>query len=435
MTRTTRPFVALLAGSLLLAAGGLSQPAHAQGDTIVLPGARLIDGTGAAPIEQGTLVISNGRIDAVGATAAMTLPAGATHIDLSGKTIIPGLINAHGHLNEGRADLSTRDQLISQLKLAADYGVTTVVVLGSGDGDLEETVRLGDEQESGPLDRARVYVAGPSLRDFRTEEEARAAVDRMADARADVIKIHITGGPNDMTPAVYGALIDQAHSRGLRVAAHLYYLDDAHGLVDAGVDVIGHSVRDQEVDADLIAKINSRGIAYTPTLTRDLAQFAYETTPDFFTDPFFLRHEDAFRPEITLINDPARQEQIRNDAGRQAMKPALELAYRNLKILSDAGVLIALGTDSGTNLGQWIGYFEHTELEMMVDAGMTPAQVIVAATSAAARSMELDDELGTLQPGRRADLLVLNANPLEDIRATREIDSVWIGGARLPGVP
>ena len=117
------------------------------------------------------------------------------------------------------------------------------------------------------------------------------------------------------------------------------------------------------------------------------------------------------------------------------MKPALELAYRNLKILSDAGVLIALGTDSGTNLGQWIGYFEHTELEMMVDAGMTPAQVIVAATGAAARSMELDDELGTLQPGRRADLLVLNANPLEDIRATRDIDSVWIGGARLTGVP
>jgi imidazolonepropionase-like amidohydrolase len=435
MTRTTRPFVVLLAGSLLLTASGLPRPTHAQGDTVVLTGARLIDGTGAAPIEQGTLVIRNGRIDAVGATAAMTLPADATHVDLTGKTIIPGLINAHGHLNADRSDRSVRDKLISQLKVAADYGVTTVVVLGSGEGDLEETVRLGDEQESGPLDRARVYVAGPSLRDFTTEEEARAAVDRMADARADVIKIHITGGANDMTPAVYGALIAQAHSRGLRVAAHLYYLDDAHGLVDAGVDVIGHSVRDQEVDADLIAKINSRGIAYTPTLTRDLAQFVYETTPAFFTDPFFLRHEDAFRREMMMINEPARKEQIQNDAGRQAMKPALEQANRNLKILSDAGVLIALGTDSGTNLGQWIGYFEHTELEMMVDAGMTPAQVIVAATGAAARSMELDDELGTLQSGRRADLLVLNANPLEDIRATREIDSVWIGGARLGGAP
>ncbi len=435
MIRIARYFASLSTLSLLLTAGGFLQAVYAQDDAVVLTGARVIDGTGAAPIEQGTVVISNGRVDAVGATASMTLPADATHIDLSGKTIIPGLINAHGHLNADRSDSSVRDKLLSQLRVAADYGVTTVVVLGSGEGDLEETVRLGDEQESGPLDRSRVYVAGPSLRDFRTEAEARAAVDRMADARADIIKIHLTGGPNDMTPAVYGALIDQAHRRGLRVAAHLYYLEDAHGLVDAGVDVIAHSVRDLEVDADLIAKINRAGIAYTPTLTRDLAQFVYEETPDFLSEPFFLRHEDFFSTEVAMVNDPARQEQVRNDEGRQAMKPALELAYRNLKTLSDAGVLIALGTDSGTNLGQWLGYFEHTELEMMVEAGMTPMQVLVAATGAAARSMELDDELGTLQPGRRADLVVLNANPLDDIRATREIDSVWIGGARLTDLP
>ena len=435
MTQRTRPFAALLAGTLLLAVGAAFEPAHAQGDTVVLTGARLIDGTGAAPIEQSALVIRNGRIAAVGATAAVTVPADAVHVDLSGKTIIPGLINAHGHLDEGRADRPIRDNLVSQLRLYADYGVTTVVVLGSGEDELEDTVTLRHEQDSGPLDRARVYVAGPSLRNFRTEAEARVAVNAYADARVDVVKIHITGGPDDMTPAVYGALIDQAHTRGLRVAAHLYYLEDARGLVDAGVDVIAHSVRDQDVDTDLIAEINRRNIAYTPTLTRDLAQFFYETTPAFFTDPFFLRHEAAFLPEITLLSDPARQEQLRNSAGVQATKPALEQGSRNLKILSDAGVLIALGTDSGTNEGQWQGYFEHTELEMMVEAGMTPSQVIVAATGAAARSMELDEDIGTLQPGRRADLVVLNANPLEDIRATREIDSVWIGGVRLDGVP
>ncbi|HEY5623164.1 MAG TPA: amidohydrolase family protein [Gammaproteobacteria bacterium] len=435
MTRTTRPLAALAAGTLLLAAGGFAELAHAQGNTIVLTGARLIDGTGAAPIEQAALVLRDGRIVAAGPAATTSRPDDAVHIALSGKTIIPGLINAHGHLNEGRADLTVREQLTSQLKVAADYGVTTVVVLGSGPNDLEETVRLRDEQDNGRLDRARVYVAGPSLRDFRTEAEARAAVDAYADARVDVVKIHITGGPNDMTPAVYGALIDQAHSRGLRVAAHLYYLEDAHGLVDAGVDVIAHSVRDRDVDAELIAELNRRGIAYTPTLTRDLAQYVYESTPAFFNDPFFLRHEETFRQEITLLSDPAHQERVRNDAGAQAMKPALEQGMRNLKTLSDAGVLIALGTDSGTNQGQWLGYFEHTELEMMVEAGMTPAQVLYAATGGAARSMELDDELGTLQPGRRADLVVLNANPLEDIRATREIDSVWIGGVRLDGVP
>ncbi|HEY5665285.1 MAG TPA: hypothetical protein VIV64_01090, partial [Gammaproteobacteria bacterium] len=142
MTRTTRPLAALAAGTLLLAAGGFAELAHAQGNTIVLTGARLIDGTGAAPIEQAALVLRDGRIVAAGPAATTSRPDDAVHIALSGKTIIPGLINAHGHLNEGRADLTVREQLTSQLKVAADYGVTTVVVLGSGPNDLEETVRL-----------------------------------------------------------------------------------------------------------------------------------------------------------------------------------------------------------------------------------------------------------------------------------------------------
>jgi hypothetical protein len=118
----------------------------------------------------------------------------------------------------------------------ADYGVTTVVVLGTLPNDLPDAVKLRDEQEHGPLDRARVFPAGTSLRDLKTAEEARAKVDAYADARASLIKLNVTGGPNDMTPAVYGALIDQAHKRGLRVAAHMYYLKDAK--LDAGVDVL-----------------------------------------------------------------------------------------------------------------------------------------------------------------------------------------------------
>ena len=239
----------------------------------------------------------------------------------------------------------------------------------------------------------------------------------------------------DMTPEVYGALIEQAHKRGLRVAAHLFYLKDAKGLLDKQVDIFAHSVRDQPVDAALIAEMKRRNIGYIPTLTRDLAQFVYEGTPPYFTDPFFLRHIEEYRNEMNQLRDPALMEKTRNNKAAQEIKPALEMANRNLKTLSDAGVVIAMGTDTGTNLGQWQGYFEQVEIEMMVKAGLTPMQAIVASTGGAAKVMKLDQQLGTIAAGKQADLLVLNANPLTDIRNTRQIHSVWIGGQRLMNMP
>lgn len=432
MIRISTRLAAVFVGTVLVWAGFPLESSLAQAPatgTIALTGARVIDGTGAAPLEKATIVIADGRIQAVGAT--VTIPAGATRVDMSGKTIVPGLINAHGHLNADPSTRPIRDKLAGQLRVYADYGITTVVVLGAGEKDLGDAVKLRDVQGQGALDRARVFVAGSSLRDLKTAAEARTRVDAYADQKADIIKIHITGGPNDMTPDVYGALIDQAHTRGLRVAAHLYYLKDAKGLLDKGVDVIAHSVRDQPVDAVLIAELKRRNVGYIPTLTRDLAQFVYEATPAFFTDAFFLRHVDVYRREMTVLNDPALQEKTRNSKEAQGIKPALEQANRNLKALSDAGVQIAMGTDTGTNTGQWQGYFEQVEIEMMVKAGMTPMQVLVAATSGAARVMKLDQQLGAIQPGKHADLLVLNENPLSDIRNTRQIHSVWIAGRRL----
>ena len=438
MIRISGPLTTTLASMLLVTAGAFSQTSYAQapdGTATVLIGARLFDGTGSTLIEQSTLVIRNGRIETVGAMSDVTVPDDAIHVDLSGKTILPGLINAHGHLNEDRSERPIRTKLAEQLRLYADYGVTTVVVLGVfSDEELVEAANLNDEQEQIALDRARVYVAGDSLQNLGTAEEARMRVNRYADAGANIVKIHITGSPNDMTPEVYGALIDQAHSRGLRVASHLFYLDDAHGLLDAGVDVIAHSVRDQAVDDSLIAKIIQQNVPYIPTLTRDLAQFVYESTPDFFEDPFFLRRVNAYREDIDLVSGADYQIQSRSPQ-RQAVKAALEQGSQNLKTLSDAGVVIAMGSDSGTNQGQWQGYFEHTELEMMVEAGMSTTQALVAATGGAARAMRLDQHLGVLQPGRWADLLILDANPIDDIRATRQIHSVWIAGNQLDNVP
>jgi imidazolonepropionase-like amidohydrolase len=166
-------------------------------------------------------------------------------------------------------------------------------------------------------------------------------------------------------------------------------------------------------------------------LTRELSVFVYETTPPFFKDPFFLRHVDAYRADMTRLSDPALQERTRNSEQAQSIKQALEQASRNVKILADAGAPIAMGTDTGAGAGRWQGYFEHVELELMVKAGLTPMQALVAATGGAARVMKLDGRLGTLQPGKWADLVVLTANPLTDIRNTRQIDSVWVAGRRI----
>jgi len=439
MTRLPGSLFATLKSITLITVAIAAQASLAQapsGTPTVLTGARLFDGTGNAPIERSVLVIRDGRIEAVGSASTMTVPADAEHIDLTGKTILPGLINAHGHLNTVMPGAAPgRENLRAQLRLYASYGVTTVVVLGIGDGDMDAALALRDEQQAGgALDGARLLVAGPSLQNLATAAEARARVNAYADAGVDLVKIHVTGGPNDMPPEVYGALIEQAHIRGLDVAAHVYYLADARGLVNAGVDVLAHSVRDQDLDAALIAEIKRRNVGYIPTLTRDLARFVYETTPGFVSDPFFLRSSAAYRGELDRVTDPAYQAEMRNSAVRQADKIGLRQGSRNLKIASDAGIAIGLGTDSGTNVGQWQGYFEHTELEMMVEAGLSPAQVLVAATGDAARMMELDQELGTLQPGRWADLVVLDANPLDDIRATRQIDAVWVAGVQLADV-
>ena len=219
-----------------------------------------------------------------------------------------------------------------------------------------------------------------------------------------------------MTPEVYGAIINQAHKHGIRVAAHIWYLRDARALMDAGLDVLAHNVRDQDVDAAFVAEVTRRNVAVIPTMSKEVAAFAYVSTPDFFSDPFFLRHAD--RKKMAEASDPAFQEAMRKSPQANAAKEALAQGSRNLKKLVDGGVTIAMGTDTGPQY-RWQSYFEHLELELMVKAGLTPMQVLVAATRDAARVMKLDGDLGTLEPGKWADFLVLHASPLSDIRNTR----------------
>jgi imidazolonepropionase-like amidohydrolase len=261
-----------------------------------------------------------------------------------------------------------------------------------------------------------------------TPAEARSQVAALAARKVDLVKIRVDdnlGTAQKMTPEVYRAVIDEAHRQGLRVAAHLFYLNDAKGLLQAGADFLAHSVRDAEIDAELIAALKSSGVCYSPTLMREVSTFVYESTPEFFSDPLFLKH--ANREWMATMSEPARQQAMRTSASAQRYKTALEVASRNLKRLSDAGIPIAMGTDTGP-IGRFQGYFELMEMELMVKAGMTPRQAIAAATRDAARCMKVERDLGTLEQGKWADFVVLDADPQTDIKNLRRISAVYIAG-------
>ena len=439
MIRNALRLAALGAGTLLALATLALPPSEAQapaaGATVAFTNARIIDGTGRAPIERGTLVVSGGRITAVGPAGSTTIPAGAQRIDASGKTIVPGFINDHAHLNVERgATLPVRDDLIRRLKVYAAYGVTSTVSLGSTQADELEGFKLMQEQDRVGLDRARLYTAGLNAIG-KTPEEARASVDRLADLHAHVIKFHINGNPNDMNRPTWSAIIDESHKKGLKASVHIFYHKDAEASVDDGVDILAHSIRDQDVTPGLIAKMKQKNVAYIPTLTRDLSVFAYETTPDFINEPFFQRGMSLYKEQVPLVSSAEFHDKVKKDPNTEVIKKALVEANKNLKILSDAGITIAMGTDSGVanNPGRWQGYFEQVEMEMMNKAGMSPMKVIVASTGDAAKVMGLKN-VGTLQAGNWADLVVLRANPLDNIRNTRAIESVWIAGGKLADV-
>ncbi|BAH38013.1 MAG TPA: hypothetical protein DGD08_06195 [Gemmatimonas aurantiaca] len=379
-------------------------------------GATLIDGTGRTPVTNATLLVRDGRIVAAGPAARVTIPANAERVPLAGKVIIPGLINAHGHASS-----------VANLRTYAAYGVTTVYSLGDESPDV---FAARDAQRTTAPSHARVYVAGPVLNPS-SPDDARAQVAAVADRKVDIVKIRVDdnlGTAPKMKPEIYRAVIDAAHARGLRVAVHLYYLDDAKDLLAAGADYIAHSVRDKAVDADFTRQLVQSKVCYSPTLMREVSTFVYESTPPFFKDSLFLAH--ANREWMATAQQPARQEATRTSASAQRYKAQLPLAMRNMKALHQAGVPIAMGTDTGP-VGRFQGYFELMEIEMMVDAGLTPTQALQSATRDAARCLKLDADLGTLEAGKVADFVVLDASPLERISNIRKQHSVWIGGVRV----
>lgn len=393
------------------------------GATTAFTGATLIDGTDRAPIANATLLVRDGRVVAAGPSARVTIPANAARVSLADKVIMPGIINSHGHANSA-ADLATY----------AAYGVTTLYSLGGEPADVfaAREAQRAAQRAGTPLSPlvARVFVAGPVMTPT-TPDEARTQVAGVAAQQVDIAKIRVDDnlglGPK-MTPAVYRAVITEAHARGLRLAAHMYYFADAVDLLNSGADFMAHSVRDVPVNAAFATALREKNVCYSPTLMREVSTFVYESIPSFFSDSLFLAH--ANKAWMATLQQPARMDAMRTNAGAQQYKRQLPVAMKNLKALSDAGVRIAMGTDTGP-MGRFPGYFELLELEMMVEAGMTPRAVLAAATRDAARCMRIDAELGTLEPGKWADFVVLHANPLENMANVRKQHSVWIGGKRV----
>jgi imidazolonepropionase-like amidohydrolase len=380
--------------------------------------ARIIDGTGKTAIENATLLVrSDGRIEAVG--ASVKIPAGAQRIDVAGKTIIPGLINGHGHVSD-----------LSQLDRYARYGVTAVFSLG-GDKEIELRDQTRAGQQTAGLTRTRLYIAGP-IPTSKTAEDGRKAVDAIAAAKTDIVKIRLDdflGTAPKMPPEAYTAILDEAHQKHMRVAVHIVTLSDAKAVLRLHADYIAHSVRDEEIDGETIALLKKNGSFYTPTLMREVSTFVYGEGPAFLRDSFLLKNGN--QTEIAKAQDPAFQEKMRNDKSGMWYRDHLPVAMRNLKKVEDAGVPVVMGTDTGPPY-RFQGYFEHLELEQMTKAGLTPMQALVSATSTAARCLHAQDQLGTLEPGKWADFLVLRANPLDDIRNTRKLESVWIAGNSVP---
>jgi imidazolonepropionase-like amidohydrolase len=270
-----------------------------------------------------------------------------------------------------------------------------------------------------------------------TAEEAAADVDELAAWRPDVIKIWVDNYygqfQKSMKEEVYAAIIRQAHKHGIRVAAHLYHLTDARKLVAAGIDIMAHSIRDGEIDDSLIAAMKSGSVAYIPTLSLDEFATAYLDDPSWLKDPFF---RNSLEPGVyTMITSAAYKERLRNSAVTAQEKAALHYALINLRKLFKAGILIGMGTDSGASPVRAQGFSEHLELELMVQAGLTPLEAIKVATFNSARILRIESDRGTLEAGRRADFIVLDKDPNQDIRNTRTISGIWSDGVRVSDGP
>ena len=439
---------ALGAAALAAALSGCSPAASS--DVQVYRDFVLIDGTGAAPLPDAAMVVTDGRITWVGPATDLQAPAGAEVTSLEGGYVIPGLIDTHVHLANVQdmvqnREFFTRESVERELGVYARYGVTTVQSLGT-DSDPIFEIRA-EQRASGRPNVSRIYTSGRGLvfqggygglagvnTPVSTVEEVNAQVDQLAERGVDVVKFWLDdelGTMPKMPPEISQAIIDAAHRHNLRAVAHVFYLEDARRLVDQGIDGLAHSVRDQPVDAALIAAMREGEVwQMAATLSREAAIFTYGADAPFLHDHFFTQQVSP--RTIEVLSDPQRQRGIATGPHFADYQRFLQTAQQNLVRLRDGGVRYAYGTDAGPP-GRFPGFADHWELQLMVEAGFTPAQAIESATRHAAEFLGADD-LGTLQVSKWADFVVVGSDPLADVANLRDISRVYIAGRQVPSI-
>ena len=386
-----------------------SATAFGQSSPTVFEGARVIVGDARPPLENASFVVSGGRFVQVGRAADVKVPAGATRVSLAGKTVMPAIIDTHTHLSQ------TREMLIDDLRRRAYFGVGAAMSLGQDTTDVAYQVR----SETMP-GLARFFTAGRGISGpepgrttapfwVTTTADARKAVDENAAKKVDIIKIWVDdrmGSVKKLAPDLYTAVIDEAHKNKLRVIAHIYTLDDAKATLRAGLDAFAHGVRDKDLDEEFIGLVKQRpNLVLGPNMP----------------DRGVVADIEWLRPALAPEAFAAVQ---KGNTNRPDAHAFWEIQARNLAVMSRAGARIVVGTDGNTP------YAPHIEMEDMVAAGMTPAQVITAATSNGAQFLRMIDT-GTIEANKSADFIVLDANPLDNITNTRKIASVYLRGAAV----
>jgi imidazolonepropionase-like amidohydrolase len=421
---------------------------HADGAEIAAFKGFTLIGNGAPQRDVG-MIVTDGRITWVGPAALMKVPPGGTVQDFTGRYVIPGMINLHGHVSiasglaQDAKGYYTRDRVAKNLALYARYGITAVASLGT---DQPLVYQIREEQRAGRSRMARIFTAGRGFTgkggypstiagmegvpfEATTPQAAAAAVEELALQHPDLVKIWVddhAGKLPKIPIEISTAIIQAAHRHGLKVVAHIFYLQDAKQLAAAGIDGFAHSVRNQPVDDELIRLMKQHGTwQMAATLSREASMFAYAKPAPVLADPFFA---EFMAPDVlTTLKSPAYQQKIAAGPELARYPEYLRTAQRNLKRLADSGVRYGFGTDSGPP-ARFAGYFEHWEAQLMVEAGLTPAQAITAATRSAAEFLGATRDLGSLEQGKWADFVVLRANPLTDIRNTRSIELVYVAG-------
>jgi len=375
----------------------------------VFEGARLIAGDGSAPVENAAFIVENGRFTAVGRKGQLKVPAGAARVDLTGKTVMPAIVDAHKHL------AVTRDALVDQLQHLAYYGIGVAMSLGQDTGDVAFQVRAETIPNAARLRTAGRGFTGPEPGRTQapfwvtSEAEVRKDVQEMAAKKVDIIKIWVDDRDHTVTklsPELYRAVIDEAHKHSLRVIAHIFTLEDAKGVLRAGVDAFAHSVRDKDIDDEFITMMKAR--------------------PNMIVDPNLP--DRGVRVDRSWLRDSMTAEEFQKVQAESKDDPKAQQFFgiqsRNLAKLNAAGIKIALGTDGP------IPWAAHEEMADMVASGMTPAQVLVASTRNAADLVKIADA-GSVAARKSADFIVLDANPLDDITNTRRISAVYLRGAQV----